>query len=112
MINKIRYVVFSFVLTAFSGLSAQNDTTFIANGNPIIQYKYTADPGAMVQDVYKRQVRDNCDVQLRYIFPFIFPVRGISYLQRIISRRDVYKRQGYIPKELLFLWLPSGFHRK
>ena len=40
----------SCVLAAFSGLSAQNDTTFVANGNPIIKYKYTADPGAMVHD--------------------------------------------------------------
>lgn len=46
MINKSRFIVLSFALTAFSGLSAQNDTTFIANGNPVIQYKYTADPGA------------------------------------------------------------------
>ena len=45
MITKIRFIVCSFVLTAFSGLSAQNDTTFVANGNPIIKYKYTADPG-------------------------------------------------------------------
>ena len=37
----------SCALAAFSGLSAQNDTTFVANGNPIIKYKYTADPGAM-----------------------------------------------------------------
>ena len=40
----------SCALAAFSGLSAQNDTTFVANGNPIIKYKYTADPGAMVHD--------------------------------------------------------------
>lgn len=40
----------SCVLAAFSGLSAQNDTTFVANGNPIIKYKYTADPGAMVHN--------------------------------------------------------------
>ena len=50
MITKIRFIVCSFVLTAFSGLSAQNDTTFVANGNPIIKYKYTADPGVMVYD--------------------------------------------------------------
>jgi beta-xylosidase len=29
-------------------LKAQHDTSFVANGNPIITYKYTADPAAMV----------------------------------------------------------------
>lgn len=62
MINKSRFIVLSFALTAFSGLSAQNDTTFIANGNPVIQYKYTADPGAMVHDgkVYIYAGHDEC----------------------------------------------------
>ena len=62
MINKSKFIVLSFALTAFSGLSAQNDTTFIANGNPIIQYKYTADPGAMVHDgkVYIYAGHDEC----------------------------------------------------
>ena len=52
----------SCVLAAFSGLSAQNDTTFVANGNPIIKYKYTADPGAMVHDgkVYIYAGHDEC----------------------------------------------------
>ena len=36
----VRLVVLSFVLAAFTGLSAQNDTTFVANGTPIIKYKY------------------------------------------------------------------------
>ena len=34
MINKIRFVVFSFALTAFSGLSAQNDTTLLPMAIP------------------------------------------------------------------------------
>ena len=46
----VRLVVLSFVLAAFTGLSAQNDTTFVANGNPIIKYKYVGDPAAMVHD--------------------------------------------------------------
>ena len=52
----------SCALAAFSGLSAQNDTTFVANGNPIIKYKYTADPGAMVHDgkVYIYAGHDEC----------------------------------------------------
>ena len=31
----VRLVVLSFVLAAFTGLSAQNDTTFVANGTPL-----------------------------------------------------------------------------
>ena len=42
----VRLVVLSFVLAAFTGLSAQNDTTFVANGTPIIKYKYVGDPAA------------------------------------------------------------------
>lgn len=38
------------VLAALQGLSAQTDTTFVATGNPLVKYKYTADPGAMVYD--------------------------------------------------------------
>ena len=49
-VNKVRFWLISFVLVASQGLSAQKDTTFVANGNPIIKYKYTADPGAMVHD--------------------------------------------------------------
>ena len=62
MITKIRFIVCSFALTVFSGLSAQNDTTFIANGNPIIKYKYTGDPAAMVHNgkVYIYAGHDEC----------------------------------------------------
>ena len=40
------------------------DTTFVAKGNPIIDYKYTADPGAMVYDnkVYIYAGHDECPV--------------------------------------------------
>ncbi|MCD7901298.1 MAG: glycoside hydrolase family 43 protein [Bacteroides sp.] len=44
------------------GLPAQNDTTFVANGNPIITYKYTADPAVLVYDdkVYLYAGHDEC----------------------------------------------------
>ena len=60
--NSVKLVMISCALAAFSGLSAQNDTTFVANGNPIIKYKYTADPGAMVHDgkVYIYAGHDEC----------------------------------------------------
>lgn len=41
--NSVKLVMISCALAAFSGLSAQNDTTFVADGNPIIKYKYTAE---------------------------------------------------------------------
>lgn len=64
MINRVRLVVFSFSLAAFSGLSAQNDTTFVAHGNPIVKYKHTGDPAAMVHDgkVYIYAGHDECPV--------------------------------------------------
>ncbi len=60
--NRVRLVIFSLALAVFAGLSAQNDTTFVAEGNPIIKYKYTADPGAMVYDgkVYIYAGHDEC----------------------------------------------------
>ena len=43
-------------------LSAQKDTAFVADGNPLVKYKYTADPGAMVYDgkVYIYAGHDEC----------------------------------------------------
>lgn len=50
------------VLAALQGLSAQTDTTFVATGNPLVKYKYTADPGAMVYDgkMYIYTGHDEC----------------------------------------------------
>ena len=61
-LDKVRFLVVSFVLVASQGLSAQKDTTFVAKGNPIVKYKYTADPGAMVYDgrVYIYAGHDEC----------------------------------------------------
>lgn len=39
-LDKVRFLVVSFVLVASQGLSAQKDTTFVAKGNPIVKYKY------------------------------------------------------------------------
>ena len=49
-------------LAAPCGLSAQEDTTFVAGGNPLVKYKYTADPGAMVHDgrLYIYAGHDEC----------------------------------------------------
>ena len=45
-----RLGLFSVALVASGGLLAQNDTTFVATGNPIVKYKYTADPAVMVHN--------------------------------------------------------------
>ena len=42
-VNKVRFWLISFVLVASQGAISAKDTTFVANGNPIIKYKYTAD---------------------------------------------------------------------
>ena len=55
--NSVKLVMISCALAAFSGLSAQNDTTFVANGNPIIKYKYTAELHnyTLLCEKYKKQ---------------------------------------------------------
>lgn len=51
-----------FILHSFSLLAAANDTTFQIKGNPIITYKYTADPAALVYNnkVYLYVGHDQC----------------------------------------------------
>ncbi|WP_407655009.1 hypothetical protein [Bacteroides graminisolvens] len=50
--NRLRFMgklgLLILALAAPLGLSAQGDTTFVAQGNPLFKYKYTADPGALV----------------------------------------------------------------
>lgn len=46
ILKKFHSLILSFLL-AIPVLQA-HDTTFVATGNPIIKYKYTADPGALV----------------------------------------------------------------
>lgn len=57
-----KLVLFSVALIAHSGLSAQTDTTFVASGNPIVKYKYTADPAALVHKdkLYVYAGHDEC----------------------------------------------------
>jgi len=57
-----RIGLFFFVLIASVGLSAQNDTTFVSTGNPVVKYKYTADPAALVHNgrVYVYAGHDGC----------------------------------------------------
>ena len=37
-----------FFISSISGQEVKRDTTFKSQGNPVIRYKYTADPAAMV----------------------------------------------------------------
>ncbi|GAB2805619.1 glycoside hydrolase family 43 protein [Ferruginibacter profundus] len=54
MIKKLEYITALFFLVATGSTGyAQKDTSFLATGNPIIRYKFTADPAAMV---YKDKV--------------------------------------------------------
>lgn len=52
----------SLALAAPMGLPAQSDTTFVATGNPLVTYKYTADPAALVHNdkVYIYAGVDEC----------------------------------------------------
>ncbi len=45
------YLFGSLFLTFATAVNAQiHDTTFVANGNPLVRYEYTADPGALVDN--------------------------------------------------------------
>ena len=63
--NKVyKFVIgmFPFLLAVPQGLSAQEDTTFVADGNPIVKYKFIGDPAAIVHDgkVYIYGGHDEC----------------------------------------------------
>ena len=47
---------------SFATFASNNDTTFVASGNPIVNYKYLGDPAAMVYDgkVYIYAGHDEC----------------------------------------------------
>ncbi len=51
--TRIKLVFKIVFILSFNILSAQTDTSFISDGNPIIRHKYTADPAALV---YKDKV--------------------------------------------------------
>lgn len=72
--NRLRFMgklgLLILALAAPLGLSAQGDTTFVAQGNPLFKYKYTADPGALVHGdkVYIYAGHDECPApQERYV---------------------------------------------
>ncbi len=50
--NKLTTLLTGVLLTAAAGASAAApaDTTFVAKGNPFVNYKYLGDPAALVHD--------------------------------------------------------------
>lgn len=48
--KKLILLSFFTVITVLSSFGRDKDTTFVANGNPIVNYKYLGDPAAMVHD--------------------------------------------------------------
>ena len=59
----LSFCLFASLAVSSVQTQAASDTTFVATGNPIIQYKYTADPSAMVYDgkVYIYAGHDECE---------------------------------------------------
>lgn len=53
---------------SFATFASNNDTTFVASGNPIVNYKYLGDPAAMVYDgkVYIYAGHDECPAPEQY----------------------------------------------
>ncbi len=47
---------------AVPGEARQTDTTFVANGNPLVRHKYTADPGALVDADGTMYIYAGCDI--------------------------------------------------
>ena len=48
--NNLSRIVVAALAILPSTLAVAQDTTFVANGNPLVRYKYTADPGALVDN--------------------------------------------------------------
>ncbi len=48
--NNLSRIVIAALAILPSTLAVAQDTTFVANGNPLVRYKYTADPGALVDN--------------------------------------------------------------
>lgn len=70
MNTRIKSLLLAFTLYAgsFATFASNNDTTFVASGNPIVNYKYLGDPAAMVYDgkVYIYAGHDECPVPEQY----------------------------------------------
>jgi len=64
LVNRISRVAFLCVAVVSSSIAfaKTQDTTFVAKGNPLIKYKFTADPAAMVHNgkVYLYAGHDQC----------------------------------------------------
>lgn len=60
--NKSTIVAAFALLFATSIFAVEKDTTFVAQGNPVVRYKYTADPAALVHDgkIYIYAGHDQC----------------------------------------------------
>lgn len=67
---QLRKSLLFLMLLPASGAFAQNDTTFQSDGNPVIRYKFSADPAAMVHKntFYLYAGHDQCPApQNRYV---------------------------------------------
>lgn len=65
-----RFLLFIALFTANLSFASQTDTTFVATGNPIVKYKYTADPAGFVYKdrLYVYTGHDVCPApQQRYV---------------------------------------------
>jgi beta-xylosidase len=60
--NKSTIVAAFALLFTTSIFAVEKDTTFVAQGNPVVRYKYTADPAALVHDgkIYIYAGHDQC----------------------------------------------------
>lgn len=61
-ISRLLLTALATMAFAVPGEARQTDTTFVANGNPLVRYKYTADPGALVDTDGTMYVYAGCDV--------------------------------------------------
>lgn len=70
MKNKNRFLVITFIIAILcpSLYAAKSDTTFIAKGNPVVNYKYLGDPAALVHNgtVYIYAGHDECPEPHQY----------------------------------------------
>lgn len=64
MTNKCKIKILGVIATVMATVPsmAQNDTTFVATGNPVVKYKYLGDPAALVHNetVYIYAGHDEC----------------------------------------------------
>ncbi len=61
-ISRLLLTALATMALAVPGEAQQTDTTFVANGNPLVRYKYTADPGALVDTDGTMYIYAGCDV--------------------------------------------------